>query len=296
LAQPDQVCFYISQAGAKAFQSQSNFLTRMSQMLGLLIALSLLDTFYGHPQVSFGGSSGNQKSSGGTSLDIADISSRWQGGQGGQGGSQCCCISQFQSCSGQLTSQDDLVGEGLIDQRIVNRPGSGGSSGSGGSTCPSGQKLCCFSGTGPRSQCSGFSSSLTSGGGGNGFSSGGVWRQGCSEPQLFGQKKCGERFYSRPASGLGHGESSPGEFPWTCLILNSNNDFVGTCAIVPENFNNDNSRGTTKVLTAAHNLKNVVSVRGLKVRVGEYDASAYKAPEQYKHEEYNVISAVTHPR
>jgi len=113
---------------------------------------------------------------------------------------------------------------------------------------------------------------------------------------LFGQKKCGERSYSRPVTGLGHGESSPGEFPWTCLILNSNNDFIGTCAIVPENFNNDNSRGTAKVLTAAHNLKNVVSVRGLKVRVGEYDASAYKRPEQYQHEEYNVQSFVTHPR
>lgn len=113
---------------------------------------------------------------------------------------------------------------------------------------------------------------------------------------MFGQKKCGERSYSRPVTGLGHGESSPGEFPWTCLILNSNNDFIGTCAIVPENFNNDNSRGTAKVLTAAHNLKNVVSVRGLKVRVGEYDASAYKRPEQYQHEEYNVQSFVTHPR
>merc|ERR1712154_720810 len=132
-------------------QSPGNFLLRMYHTLGALLSLSLLDTIYAHPQVSFGGSSGSKKSSGSNNVDIADISSRWQGGQGG---SQCCCISQFQSCSGQLTTQDDLVGEGLIDQRIVNRPGSG-SGGSGGSTCPSGQKLCCFSGTGPRSQCSG---------------------------------------------------------------------------------------------------------------------------------------------
>ena len=57
------------------------------------------------------------------------------------------------------------------------------------------------------------------------------------------------------SSGVQHGESSPGEFPWTCLILNQNNDFVGTCAIIPENFNNDITRGTSKVITAAHNIK-----------------------------------------
>ena len=188
------------------------------------------------------------------------------------------------------------MGEGFIDQRIVNRPGSGSGSGnSGTSSCPSGYKVCCSSDqrTDTRSsQCLGLGQSDPNGGGG-GFS--GNWRQGCSESQLFGQNKCGERFYSRPASGIGHGESSPGEFPWTCLILNSNNDFVGTCAIVPENFNNDNSRGTAKVLTAAHNLNKVGSARSLKVRVGEYDASAYKRPEQYKHEEYNVLSAAIHP-
>merc|ERR1711936_590484 len=152
-------------------------------MGGALLSLSLLDTIYCHPQVSFGGSSGSKKSSGNNNVDIADISSRWQGGGAGQ--SQCCCIRQFESCLDQLTGSDDLVGEGLIDQRIVNRPGSGsgGSGGSGGSTCPSGQKLCCFSGTPPRSQrsqCqgSGFSSSLTSGGGSSGsFSSEGVWRE-----------------------------------------------------------------------------------------------------------------------
>ena len=36
-----------------------------------------------------------------------------------------------------------------------------------------------------------------------------------------------------------------------------NNDFLGTCALVPDNFNNDLNRGTRKILTAAHNLKKI---------------------------------------
>jgi len=282
-----------------------NFLLRrMSTALVLIFSLSLLGTIYPHPQVSFGGSSGNSNSKpagNDNNVDIADISTRW--GDGSSGGFQhgeagCCCIRNHESCLSQLTI-DDLVGEGLIDQRIVNRPGSGSGNfdtGSGLINCSPGEKLCCTSDYSvKRSHCS---SSFNNGGGGSGGSGGfgGTWRQGCSESQVFGQKKCGERSYSRPASGIAHGESSPGEFPWTCLILNSNNDFVGTCAIVPENFNNDNSRGTAKVLTAAHNLNKVGSARSLKVRVGEYDASAYKRPEQYKHEEYNVLSAAIHPR
>ena len=82
-----------------------------------------------------------------------------------------------------------------------------------------------------------------------------VWRQGCQETSGFGSNQCGQRQYSRPASGIQHGESSPGEFPWTCLILSSNNDFVGSCAIIPENSNNNINSGTAKVITAAHNLK-----------------------------------------
>jgi len=282
----------------------ANFLPRrMSPLLVLVVSLSLLDTVCSHPQVSFGGSSssssGNTKPAGNdNNVDIADISTRWDGSSGGfqHGEAGCCCIRQHESCLSQLTAPDDLVGDGFIDQRIVNRPGSGSGSGSGSGliNCSSGEKLCCSSDPRRSSQCSGAGHSGSGGHSGGGHS--GAWRQGCSESQVFGQKKCGERSYSRPASGIGHGESSPGEFPWTCLILNSNNDFVGTCAVVPENFNNDNSRGTAKVLTAAHNLNNVGSARGLKVRVGEYDASAYKRPEQYKHEEYNVVSAVTHPR
>ena len=107
------------------------------------------------------------------------------------------------------------------------------------------------------------------------------------------KKKLIKSFILGPVSGLQHGESSPGEFPWTCLILNQNNDFVGTCAIIPENSNNALNSGTSKVLTAAHNLK---TTRGLKVRVGEYDASAFKSPEQQQHEEYSVSRVIKHPQ
>ena len=40
-------------------------------------------------------------------------------------------------------------------------------------------------------------------------------------------------------------------------MLKDNNDFVGSCAIVPDNRENDISRGTDRVITAAHKLKNV---------------------------------------
>merc|ERR1711874_751311 len=111
-----------------------NFLLRrMSPSLVLVLSLSLLDTVYPHPQVSFGGSSssssGNTNPAGNdNNVDIADISTRWGGGSSGEfkhGEAGCCCIRQHESCLGQLTAPDDLVGDGFIDQRIVNRPESG---------------------------------------------------------------------------------------------------------------------------------------------------------------------------
>merc|ERR1712154_460216 len=79
------------------------------------------------------------------------------------------------------------------------------------------------------------------------------------------------------ASGLQHGQTLPGEFPWTCLLLNQNNDFVGSCAVIPDDFNNDNGRPTRKILTAAHKLKNIQRNDLLKVRVGEWDASGFNS-------------------
>jgi len=96
-------------------------------------------------------------------------------------------------------------------------------------------------------------------------------------------------------SGLGE-DGSPGEFPWTCLLLNQNNDFIGTCAIIPSDFTNNNNRPTRKVLTAAHKLKVLEATDLLKVRVGEYDASGFNDPEAVDHEEYTVTRILKHPQ
>ncbi len=50
-----------------------------------------------------------------------------------------------------------------------------------------------------------------------------------------------------------HGSASPGEFPWTCRIVEGG-DFVAACAVVPEGSDNDVSSGTYRVITAAHRV------------------------------------------
>ena len=86
------------------------------------------------------------------------------------------------------------------------------------------------------------------------------WEQKCVETEplsiLTGEKRCGERRF-REISGKEKGEANPGEFPWTCLVLNGNNDFVGSCAIIPDNRFNDVRSGTDRVITAAHKLKTI---------------------------------------
>ena len=47
-------------------------------------------------------------------------------------------------------------------------------------------------------------------------------------------------------------QASPGEFPWTCLVLGKDelggwDNVIATCVIVPEKFDNDVSYGTNKV-------------------------------------------------
>jgi len=241
---------------------------------------------------------------GGSSASKPEVSNR--NNNGGSSGSNsnsdhCCCIPEGHSCLEEYTNNggDDLVGQGFIDERIVNRPGAG-SSQPHTQTCPPRNKICCypdsydfsvFGRTCVHPSTSGSNSGFTSG-----SSSSAAWRQGCSETSVYGANQCGTRNYGRPASNLGYGESSPGEFPWTCLLLNENNDFIGTCAIIPESFSNDNNRGTSKVITAAHNLKKIAFNEVVKVRVGEYDASGYKSPEKVPHDEYLVKNIIKHPQ
>jgi len=196
------------------------------------------------------------------------------------------CVEQLNNNPG---GELDLVGQGFIDERIVNRP-----PGSENLKCPIGDKLCCYQsdydfsvfGRTCRAPSGPSDGGKTSGNFGSQTGNyGDRWQQGC---QTYTSGECGKREYRGPVSGLNYGESSPGEFPWTCLILNQNNDFLGTCAIIPEKFNNDLYRGTRKILTAAHNLKNIRSARDLKIRVGEYRADGFSSPEVIRHEEYSV--------
>jgi len=214
-----------------------------------------------------------------------------------QPGEECCCIPADQQCLA-LVPVDDLVGEGLIDPRIVNRPPVQPSQLNTLNTCPAGYKTCCYNNdldlsTFQRnSGCISPLAANTHGQLNTGYTS---WTQGCSEPAVYGAKKCGTRSYNGPVAGLQHGQTSPGEFPWTCILLNQNNDFLGTCAIIPNDFNNNNNAPTRKILTAAHKLKNIELTDLLKVRVGEWDATGFNAPESQAHEEYTVTRILKHP-
>jgi len=251
--------------------------------------------------INFGGSS---SSPGGAKKDEKEITNRNNyGPQSGStsskhtsNGQQCCCVPEGQNCLDDFTQNgDDLVGQGFINERIVNRPGAGGVN-QPQLACPYRQKMCCYSDSYDFSVFGRTCVSPTTSSGNSQFnSSPASWRQGCSETSVYGSQQCGTRLYRRPVSGLNHGESSPGEFPWTCLMLNQDNDFIGTCAIIPEGFNNDILSGTSKVITAAHNLKKIGFNDKVKIRVGEYDASGYKSPELQKHEEYDVLRIVKHP-
>lgn len=205
----------------------------------------------------------------------------------------CCCIPDSEECAADITESElDLVGLGLINPRIVNRPAPASPS----TSCPAGSRVCCRASAGPTVDMSVFGRSAC------------VpptrvvsepWVQGCQETQVYGEtitgvKACGTQEFS-PVADLGHGETSPGEFPWSCLILNQNNDFIGSCAIIPNDSANKNEQGVRKIITAAHKLNDVQSSDVLKVRVGEYDASGFKAPEAEVHEEYTVTRVIKHP-
>jgi len=126
------------------------------------------------------------------------------------------------------------------------------------------------------------------------------WEQRCAstEPRNIrrGEKRCGERRF-REISGKKQGQANPSEFPWTCLVLDQNNNFLGSCAIIPDNRFNDVRSGTDRVIMAAHKLKNL-SPRNdqVKIRVIEYDASGFKNTENTRHQEYQVADWKIHPQ
>merc|ERR1719402_2146019 len=220
----------------------------------------------------------------------------------GRSHSQCCCVPRRTACSAAFGREyEDLVGQGLIDPRLTNQtsaedignrianfPGAGNPEPP--KTCPVGDRICCYDtdqldlGTFGRSSCRAPAAPRQE-----------PWHQKCglTGPRQGRGRQCGTRSY-RTAPGLAHAESSPGEFPWTCILINGNNDFVGSCALIPSGFHNDNSRGQVKVITAAHKLGALEEYDELYVRVGEWDASGFKNPEPVKHEQYLVRRILKH--
>merc|ERR1719336_2772237 len=254
--------------------------------------LGLLATDLGLDPTASSGSNSNSNSSPQLSSDLTDASSTGNSFSGRQQ-QQCCCEPLGSTCD---VAGPDLVGGGLIDARrttrkprigtrIVNRP----SASIPQKSCPTGQKTCCYD---ANIDLSIFGKTCVNPQTANQNI---PWTQGCRENQPQGRKQCGTRNFNRPVSGLSHGQTSPGEFPWTRLLLNQNNDFIGSCAIIPNDSSNNNNRGTRKVITAAHKLKKIGERDLLKVRVGEYDASGFNGPEKFKHEEYTVTRLLKHP-
>merc|ERR1712200_199770 len=91
------------------------------------------------------------------------------------------------------------------------------------------------------------------------------------------------------------GDISPGEFPWSCLILTEENGFVGNCALIPDERSSD-GRSTARVVTAAHKLNKIKDTR-LKVRLGEFDATGYlETTERQNYTEFSVAQIIKHPQ
>jgi len=286
-----------TQGGSQEFSSQGSSLTSSSGSGQAGASAPLID-----------GSGGSASASGRIPAPGSGSSSQLSGSSGAQ---QCCCAPASQVCQDPFGGGDDLVGGGFIDPRLKNNTFSSSSglrSGLGSistrivnrpvastnaqqNSCPVGQQTCCYDASIDLSvfgiQCINPQSA-------NQFV---PWTQGCGGQELVRQssKTCGTRQPAR-VSGGEHGDSVPGEFPWTCLLLNQNNDFVGSCAVIPDDTSNDNTRPTRKIITAAHKLKNLQQNDLLKARVGEWDASGFNSPEQFNHQEYTIVRILKHPQ
>jgi len=300
-------------------------------MLKLFIKLTAVAVCVNSQRINFGGGGGASPTEApsedlGTRGLLADhIGQHPTGEEGANGrqtlGSHCCCVSVSQNCpipsggGGGGGSIIDVIdprfkdpnasGRALPEQvdtrskrqtptgediglRIVNNPPNDELQ-----SCPRGTRSCCYN---TASQLSSVGSFCRSYPGGNNPNV--RWSQGCTDRNVVSDRgyngdQCGERF-PRLDVAVDKAEAHPYEFPWTCLVLKDNNDFVGSCAIVPDNRNNDISRGTDRVITAAHKLKNVKGGDLLKVRIIEYDASGESPRESALHQEFTVDKIRVH--
>merc|ERR1712038_2023727 len=232
----------------------------------------------------------------------------------------CCCVHVSQSCpnprnngfnkpnnggsnSGFLSAAsprfgpDGEIPDGDIGSRIVNRPTEiSQQQVQEEFYCETNERACCYDSSSTLNNVVRQSRCITRT---RPTNKNVFWSQpsGCSEPEprniRRGEKRCGERRF-REIDGKKQGQANPAEFPWTCLVLDVNNNFIGSCAIIPDNRFNDVRSGTDRVIMAAHKLKDVRSNDVLKIRVIEYDASGFKQTENNKHEEYQVDEWVIH--
>ena len=135
----------------------------------------------------------------------------------GKSTTQSCCCSKSEQCPRAAVS-------------LVT------TSGSNEDLCE-GRPRCCYEGKLPdQSQCEEIE----------------VLTEGCSAniPKGAG-KKCGLRIFEPDANAV-----SAGEFPWSCIVYKDNGgfQFVASCVIIPQQTDNDISKGTSMVITVAHRI------------------------------------------
>merc|ERR1712004_126624 len=109
----------------KEKQSKLDFGHKMRLSRAAFVATLVIIAEASPQGINFGSSSSSEKEE--------DIANRNYGQQSApqiqqHQSQQCCCIPQQQQClqNQHFTQGDDLVGEGLINERIVNRPGAAG--------------------------------------------------------------------------------------------------------------------------------------------------------------------------
>jgi len=224
--------------------------------------------------------------------------------------SQCCCFNKNETCPDPFGSHGDLVSAGIVTTSSTTSPPTTSMNPTQGlvfssrilplelvseTDCPENMKSCCYDQDidldtfnvmcKPPDDPLALDQQITDD----------QWVQLCDVEKME-PDNCGLRSFTQ----IQH-ETSPGEFPWSCLLLTEENGFVGNCVLIPgtdqqQPRNGDEKGGCMKVLTAAHKLNKITDASRLKVRFGEYDASGFKFPETKNFTEKTVSKIVKHPQ
>jgi len=212
----------------------------------------------------------------------------------------CCCVKSDEECPAleeEDYDEEDDFGVAILDAIKPRVTGDYDESETEDlQTCSAGTKRCCYSSQEDLDQIQDQCKPIGQ--------EGEPWEQKCSDPNVKGGTatglQCGERFPVE-AEGLGRLQSQPYEFPWTCLVFGGipgKEKFLGSCAIIPNNKNNDISQGTDRVITATHKLKSLKGPDRLKVRIAEYDKGSNRLEnlETVQFKEFTVQKKRNHPK